>query len=494
MSITTASLDSLPRVDLPASDATEPPVALREEASAPPAGHPRTSADAANMRGKPLGRATLRRPAAALALLAGDGLAMLIAAIALWALGAIPPTATQAPAFLAFAAVLALAQFAFAGLYPGYGIYDHEQIRRRAVGSVRTGLAVMPPLVFFGATSTIVPVLLFLALMLCIQPATQHLARRTARALGLWGECVALFGPTDQAEEIAGYFRRHWQLGIVADISGDRQSRHGVARLACLTSPICLSLHQVSELRDSFAEIVLLADAPSLKISGVQPSDVGGTIGLVLARGRSSTAAGMGRRLLDLAIALPAAMLAAPLVAIAAAAIYAVDPGPVFFRQRREGLGGSPIEVLKLRTMYRDAEFRLEALFAARPEMRAEWQAHFKLKHDPRILPLVGRALRASSCDELPQLWNVIIGEMSIVGPRPFPDYHLAAMSSEFRDKRHTVMPGLTGLWQVSERSNAELDLQCQIDDFYIDNRSVWLDWHILLRTIPAVLGRGGAF
>ncbi len=83
---------------------------------------------------------------------------------------------------------------------------------------------------------------------------------------------------------------------------------------------------------------------------------------------------------------------------------------------------------------------------------------------------------------------------MSIVGPRPFPDYHLAAMSSEFRDKRHTVMPGLTGLWQVSERSNAELDLQCQIDDFYIDNRSVWLDWHILLRTIPAVLGRGGAF
>ncbi len=109
MSIMTASLDSLPRVDLPASDATEPPVALREEASAPPAGHPRTSADAANMRGKPLGRATLRRPAAALALLAGDGLAMLIAAIALWALGAIPPTATQAPAFLAFAAVLALA-------------------------------------------------------------------------------------------------------------------------------------------------------------------------------------------------------------------------------------------------------------------------------------------------------------------------------------------------------------------------------------------------
>jgi lipopolysaccharide/colanic/teichoic acid biosynthesis glycosyltransferase len=144
--------------------------------------------------------------------------------------------------------------------------------------------------------------------------------------------------------------------------------------------------------------------------------------------------------------------------------------------------------------MYQDAEQRLEALFRDNPTMRAEWLSHFKLKDDPRILPVIGHMLRSSSIDELPQLANIIAGQMAIVGPRPFPEYHLLAMDGEFRNKRRSVTPGLTGLWQISERSNADIELQQQLDEFYIDNRSLWLDCQILLSTIPAVFKRRGAY
>jgi lipopolysaccharide/colanic/teichoic acid biosynthesis glycosyltransferase len=143
--------------------------------------------------------------------------------------------------------------------------------------------------------------------------------------------------------------------------------------------------------------------------------------------------------------------------------------------------------------MYRDAEQRLEALLATDAAARTEWSTHFKLKQDPRILPVVGHLLRSTSLDELPQLVNVIAGDMGIVGPRPFPEYHLNAMNAEFRHRRRSVIPGLTGLWQISERSDADLELQRQLDEFYIDNRSPWFDGHIVLRTIPAIFRRSGA-
>jgi lipopolysaccharide/colanic/teichoic acid biosynthesis glycosyltransferase len=144
--------------------------------------------------------------------------------------------------------------------------------------------------------------------------------------------------------------------------------------------------------------------------------------------------------------------------------------------------------------MYQDAEQRLEALFRDNPAMRAEWLSHFKLQDDPRILPVIGHLLRSWSIDELPQLVNIVAGQMAIVGPRPFPDYHLRAMDGEFRHKRRSVMPGLTGLWQISERSNADIELQQQLDEYYIDNRSPWLDCQILLSTIPAVFKGRGAY
>ena len=190
---------------------------------------------------------------------------------------------------------------------------------------------------------------------------------------------------------------------------------------------------------------------------------------------------------------MPFAVAALPLIAVAALAVVVVSPGKPFYFQVRTGLGGRPIRVWKLRTMYADAAERLVRHLEDDPAAHLEWSRNFKLARDPRILPVVGRFLRASSIDELPQVFNVLLGDMSFVGPRPFPDYHLAAFDEDFRRVRTTVRPGITGLWQVAARSNGDLDVQRDLDMVYIRNWSLGLDLYLLARTPFAVVTARGA-
>jgi lipopolysaccharide/colanic/teichoic acid biosynthesis glycosyltransferase len=186
-------------------------------------------------------------------------------------------------------------------------------------------------------------------------------------------------------------------------------------------------------------------------------------------------------------------VIAAPLVALSAIWVKRVSPGSAFYAQEREGQGGSTIRVFKLRTMYPGAEQMLRDHLADDPSAREEWDRFCKLKSDPRILPGVGYFLRSTSLDELPQLWNVLKGEMSLVGPRPFPEYHNARFDDEFHSVRTQVKPGLTGLWQVSARSDGDIAVQESLDAYYIRNWSLWLDLYILVRTMRAVIAREGA-
>jgi exopolysaccharide production protein ExoY len=185
-------------------------------------------------------------------------------------------------------------------------------------------------------------------------------------------------------------------------------------------------------------------------------------------------------------------MLLAPLLIICIAAIMLVSPGPVLFRHRRVGYNGKSFDCLKFRTMATDASERLRRLLETDQAAAAEWTTNRKLRSDPRITA-IGSILRKSSLDELPQLFNVLRGDMSIVGPRPVTDEELERYSSSV-SAYLACRPGITGLWQVSGRSSTTYDKRVACDAFYARNWSMALDVKIMIVTIPSLLASDSAF
>ena len=188
----------------------------------------------------------------------------------------------------------------------------------------------------------------------------------------------------------------------------------------------------------------------------------------------------------DIGFSLLVLVLGAPLLLLLAVLVKLSSKGSVFYCQRRIGRGYRGFGCLKFRTMRKDADRVLAQVLASDPELRAEFERDFKLKNDPRITP-IGKFLRRSSLDELPQFINVLKGEMSVVGPRPIVWDELERYGRNM-DQVLSVRPGLTGLWQVSGRNNLPYETRVKLDLFYARNRSFWLDLGIILRTIGVVL------
>jgi len=196
----------------------------------------------------------------------------------------------------------------------------------------------------------------------------------------------------------------------------------------------------------------------------------------------------LAKRAFDLVVALCTLIVLAPLLAVIAISVKLTSRGPVLYRDERVGIGERPFAMLKFRSMRLGAD-REQALLEAANEADG---AIFKIRRDPRLTP-VGRLLRRLSLDELPQLVNVLRGEMSLIGPRPLPMRDYARLEPWHR-KRYLVLPGITGLWQISGRSNLGFDDMVRLDFFYLEHWSVWLDVTILARTPAAVLSGRGAF
>ena len=198
------------------------------------------------------------------------------------------------------------------------------------------------------------------------------------------------------------------------------------------------------------------------------------------------------KRALDLVGAAVGLLVLSPVLLLIALAVRLESPGPALYRRQVLGLGGKAFDAYKFRTMVRDADEMLEKMLQQNPHLRQEFEKGFKLKDDPRITPL-GRFLRRYSLDELPQLVNVLKGEMSLVGPRIISPSE-AAHYGDFLPLRLSVLPGLTGLWQVSERNDLPYRERMALDAHYIRHYSLWLDLKILLKTIPVVLKGKGAY
>ena len=197
------------------------------------------------------------------------------------------------------------------------------------------------------------------------------------------------------------------------------------------------------------------------------------------------------KNILEIGIACVVLPMILPLCLVIALLVKLTSTGPVFYKAKRLGQHGKEIEVLKFRTMYRNADFILKHILEVNPEKRKEWEENFKLKNDPRITPL-GRFLRKTSLDELPQFINVLKGEMAIIGPRPIVQEEVKYYGEDF-SIFSLVKPGITGLWQVSGRSNTSYEQRVQLDVYYVANWSIWMDYYIFLNTFVAVLLRKGA-
>ena len=225
-----------------------------------------------------------------------------------------------------------------------------------------------------------------------------------------------------------------------------------------------------------------------LLTTGVEVQDIGGVPLLSVNKVRLTGADVFLKGLLDLLVSTVMLFLLWPVMLAIAIAVKFDSRGPVFYRRHVVGVSGKPFDAFKFRTMYTDADERLNR----DPELRREFEKNHKLKDDPRITR-VGRFLRRTSLDELPQLFNVLVGQMSLVGPRMITQEELARYG-KWDMNLCTVKPGITGLWQVSGRSDVSYEERVMFDMHYIRNYNIWLDLHLLWQTIPAVLKARGAY
>ena len=408
---------------------------------------------------------------------------------------------------------LFLLSYGKAGLYPGFGMGAVETLRRlsRRTTFIFLTFAMASFVLKLPHVHSRVTIALAWLGTLVTVPLLRFVVLKVVRHAAWWAEPALVVGPRGASSQLRsileGALSFGYQAGAVVEAErglGEEEpallqqsevfARRGYRVVFVVGGEDAVPATLIAGLQEHFRHVVLVRSLDAVPVEGVMVRDIGGVLGIEFTNQLLLPGNRLMKRSADIVGGALGLVLSAPLIALAAAAIKIIDRGPVFYAQKREGLDGAELRVWKLRTMRVDAEKALEAHLAASPEARREWQTRFKLKDDPRILPMVGRFLRRCSVDELPQFWNVLTGQMSLVGPRPFPEYHLAQYSNEARALRRRVRPGITGLWQVTVRSEGDLGQQQLYDLYYIRNWSLWLDLYVFARTIGAVLvGRGAS-
>ena len=409
--------------------------------------------------------------------------------------------------------VLPLVYF-LVGLYPGYRLPAVELLRRRVFATVGV-FALMIAwdyLVQNGQWSRAMLLTTFF-FVLILPPVFEAVARGFLIKRGLWGRPVILIGAGELGTKVAHGMKRQSELGLVpTGFLDDDPGKWGrvidgvpvlgpvAAARVCSGSArvgvLCVSAlqgPQLSELRASlpYPNVIAVTHFMGIQSLSLRPRDLGGIIGLELNNGSISLRQRLLKQTLDMVLAGALFVATLPLMGLIALAIKLDSNGPVFFAQERLGRNKMPFKALKFRTMAVGAEDILMALLESDPALRREYEVHHKLENDPRVTR-VGRFLRLSSLDELPQLINVLRGEMSLVGPRPYLPRELPAMESA-EDVILEVAPGISGLWQVSGRATTSFKERLQTDVYYVRNWSLWLDLHILFRTVNTVMCREGA-
>ena len=409
--------------------------------------------------------------------------------------------------------------YAAVGLYSGVALSPPDELRRATLSSALVFALLAAATVSFRGASTYFTWTLFLAMGLSVVllPLMRAVVRQMCAGESWWGCPAVVFGADPAGRRIVHALLDDPGLGLkpvaVVDDATERPAAiQGVpviggfelARAFLREQPFAYAVVAMPGERSSrflaaierhglrFSRILVIPDLSGFSSLWVNPKSVGGMLGLEVCQPVFAPERQCAKRVLDLALTLGGGIVALPLLALIALWVKWDSPGPVFYCQRRVGYRGREFRAWKFRSMIQNADQVLQQYLDANPRMREEWELHHKLRQDPR-LTRAGRFLRRASLDELPQLWNVLKGDMSLVGPRPIVREEIARYGDSFNLYKE-VQSGLTGLWQISGRNDTTYAERVRLDTFYARNWSVWLDLCILFRTIGAVLLRKGAY
>jgi lipopolysaccharide/colanic/teichoic acid biosynthesis glycosyltransferase len=242
---------------------------------------------------------------------------------------------------------------------------------------------------------------------------------------------------------------------------------------------------------EGYSSVLVIPDLFNVAHFGTPTHSLGGVLGIEVRRQLLLAGPRMAKRLMDVVLTSIGGLLVLPFVALVSILIRLDSGGPIFYRQKRLGQDGVRFVAFKFRTMYGDGEQRLQEVLARDPRLRAEYEEFHKLSVDPRVTR-IGKLLRKFSLDELPQVWSVFVGDMSLVGPRPYLEREIPDMDGQEAIILR-VKPGITGIWQVTERNASTFDQRVQLDVEYVRSWSPWLDLYVLARTVPVVLGGTGS-
>jgi len=412
----------------------------------------------------------------------------------------------------------------FLGLFPASGMNPVRELRSQ-ISSICASfvlLIALNGLVGQVTRNEILTIVLAFPLTVAIAPPARFSTRKIVSRSKWWGEKVIIVGMNQQARSIYKFMAHHPQrglkpLGVVVENLSEywnaEKSEHvellGTADelvSICRKKQCHWVIAAVADMPESEIQkilskgslvpnLIVVDSKLSMPTIWVDSFDAAGLAGIHIRDRMLFPFQRLSKRLFDFTLSAMLLALISPLLFAIALFIKLMAPGPVFYRHEgRIGRGGKIFGAWKIRTMIVNADLVLKQHLAADPEAREEWARDLKLKNDPRIIPGIGHCLRKTSLDEIPQLLNVLKGEMSLVGPRPIYTKQEVDKFSEMYPLYLRVRPGMTGLWQVSGRNNTSYEDRIQLDTYYVRNWSLWLDYFILLRTVRTVLFREGSY
>ena len=408
------------------------------------------------------------------------------------------------PAFIFFALIYHLM-----ALYPAVGIGPVEELKRLTISTSFVMLALITASFFLRVTSTFSRATLIIGWLLIMisGPVSRKIFRRIAVKLNFWGIPTMIAGDKKSVIRFREYLSQHplngfWPVLCIAGSMKDIFPRdNGSAHLFSPIQTLIIAEGQgkfdsvrqlITQRKYRFKHIIVLFNEANIAPIWFTPITLVEHMGLEVVHNLLNSTQKLSKRIMEMTLMLLSTPILIALFAIVALLIKIGSPGPVFYKHKRIGLDGKEIEIWKFRTMAHNAETALKQRLKKDPALQMEWESNFKLKNDPRITD-IGRFLRRTSLDEIPQIWNVLKGEMSLIGPRPIVTEEIPLYGDEFEIYKQ-VLPGITGLWQISGRNDLPYHDRVKLDVYYIQNWSIWLDIHILMHTMLATLQARGAY